>query len=247
MAGIAIERTRFGPNDPDQALARVERSVRAEIDAVASALNDIASSVARAAGAVRYRGRRSGGRAAASRSRRPGAAGTHCRRLRGHGVSPQRCVAARVERRAVGNRRRSDSGPGNIFRRARAARPPAHLHQASARSRHRSSRRRHRRRTPRLVVARHPHGDARGGYPVVADAGSRDRAPARSRDGRARLRRPVAARAAAAPRTRHAGGHSADPRAMARQHLSRRPRDSRTHAHRRHAPAAAVARVVPDS
>ena len=45
--GIAIERARFGPNDETEALARVERSVRAEIDAVASALNDIASSVAR--------------------------------------------------------------------------------------------------------------------------------------------------------------------------------------------------------
>ena len=42
-----LERARFGPNDETEALARVERSVRAEIDAVASALNDIASSVAR--------------------------------------------------------------------------------------------------------------------------------------------------------------------------------------------------------
>ena len=46
-AGIAFERTRFGPDDPDEARARVERSVRAEIDAVAVALNDIASFVAR--------------------------------------------------------------------------------------------------------------------------------------------------------------------------------------------------------
>jgi signal transduction histidine kinase len=45
--GIAVERARFGPNDETEALARVERSVRAEIDTLASALNDIASSVAR--------------------------------------------------------------------------------------------------------------------------------------------------------------------------------------------------------
>jgi hypothetical protein len=47
VAGIAIEHTRFGPDDHDEALARVERSVRTEIDDVAAALNDIASSVAR--------------------------------------------------------------------------------------------------------------------------------------------------------------------------------------------------------
>jgi len=47
IAGISIERARFGPNDQNEALARVERSVRAEIDAVAAALNDIATSVAR--------------------------------------------------------------------------------------------------------------------------------------------------------------------------------------------------------
>jgi signal transduction histidine kinase len=45
-AGITIERTRFGPDDPDEARARVERSVRAEIDSVAATLNDIASFVA---------------------------------------------------------------------------------------------------------------------------------------------------------------------------------------------------------
>ena len=44
--GIALERNRFGPNQ-NEALVRVERSVRAEIDTVASALNDIATSVAR--------------------------------------------------------------------------------------------------------------------------------------------------------------------------------------------------------
>ena len=47
IAGISIERARFGPNDQNEALARVERSVRAEIDAVAAALSDIATSVAR--------------------------------------------------------------------------------------------------------------------------------------------------------------------------------------------------------
>jgi signal transduction histidine kinase len=47
VAGIALERRRFGPNDQHEPLARAERSVRAEIDAVAAALNDIASSVAR--------------------------------------------------------------------------------------------------------------------------------------------------------------------------------------------------------
>ena len=46
-AGITLERRRFGPNDQIEALARVERSVRAEFDAVASALSDIAASVAR--------------------------------------------------------------------------------------------------------------------------------------------------------------------------------------------------------
>jgi signal transduction histidine kinase len=45
--GISLERARFGPNDDNQALARVERSVRGEIDAVTSALKDIAASVAR--------------------------------------------------------------------------------------------------------------------------------------------------------------------------------------------------------
>jgi signal transduction histidine kinase len=47
IAGISLERARFGPNDQNEARARVERSVRAEIDAVAAALDDIASSVAR--------------------------------------------------------------------------------------------------------------------------------------------------------------------------------------------------------
>jgi signal transduction histidine kinase len=47
IAGIAVERARFGPNNETEALARVERSVRVEIDSLASALNDIASSVAR--------------------------------------------------------------------------------------------------------------------------------------------------------------------------------------------------------
>jgi nitrogen fixation/metabolism regulation signal transduction histidine kinase len=46
LGGIAIERARFGPTDQD-AMTRVERSVRAEIDAVAGALNDIAASVGR--------------------------------------------------------------------------------------------------------------------------------------------------------------------------------------------------------
>ncbi len=46
LGGIAVERARFGPTDED-AMTRVERSVRAEIDAVASALNDIAASVGR--------------------------------------------------------------------------------------------------------------------------------------------------------------------------------------------------------
>jgi hypothetical protein len=45
--GISLERARFGPNDENQALARVERSVREEIGAVTSALNEIAASVAR--------------------------------------------------------------------------------------------------------------------------------------------------------------------------------------------------------
>jgi signal transduction histidine kinase len=47
VAGISIERARFGPNNQNEALARVERSVRAEIDTVASALGDIAATVAR--------------------------------------------------------------------------------------------------------------------------------------------------------------------------------------------------------
>ena len=46
-AGIAIERARLGPDDAAEAIARVERSARAEIDGVASALNDITASVAR--------------------------------------------------------------------------------------------------------------------------------------------------------------------------------------------------------
>ena len=46
LAGIAIERARFGPTEQD-AMTRVERSVRIEIDGVASALNDIAASVGR--------------------------------------------------------------------------------------------------------------------------------------------------------------------------------------------------------
>lgn len=46
-AGIAIERARLGPDHPADAIARVERSVREAIDDVASALSDIATSVAR--------------------------------------------------------------------------------------------------------------------------------------------------------------------------------------------------------
>ena len=45
--GIFVERARFGPNDPGAAMARVERSAREEIDIVASALTDIASSLSR--------------------------------------------------------------------------------------------------------------------------------------------------------------------------------------------------------
>jgi signal transduction histidine kinase len=48
VAGISIERARFGPNDANEALARVERSAATEINGVTAALNDIASSVARA-------------------------------------------------------------------------------------------------------------------------------------------------------------------------------------------------------
>ena len=47
IAGISIERARFGSDDPADARARVERSAAAEIQAVAAALNDIALSVAR--------------------------------------------------------------------------------------------------------------------------------------------------------------------------------------------------------
>ncbi|HUP41471.1 MAG TPA: hypothetical protein VM115_15205, partial [Vicinamibacterales bacterium] len=47
LTGILIERARFGPNDANEAMARVQRSAAAEISAVASALNDIAVSVAR--------------------------------------------------------------------------------------------------------------------------------------------------------------------------------------------------------
>ena len=46
VAGAAFERSRFGPSDAD-AVARVERSVRAEITNVTSALQDIASAMAR--------------------------------------------------------------------------------------------------------------------------------------------------------------------------------------------------------
>ena len=45
-SGIAIERARFGPN-AQEAVARVERSVRAEILSVSGALTDIAASVSR--------------------------------------------------------------------------------------------------------------------------------------------------------------------------------------------------------
>ena len=47
IVGISIERARFGPDDPNEARARVERSATAEINAVAAALSDIALSVAR--------------------------------------------------------------------------------------------------------------------------------------------------------------------------------------------------------
>ncbi|HKY19735.1 MAG TPA: HAMP domain-containing sensor histidine kinase [Vicinamibacterales bacterium] len=46
VAGIAIERTRFGPTDVE-AVARVERSVRTEIDGVTRALVEIAAAVGR--------------------------------------------------------------------------------------------------------------------------------------------------------------------------------------------------------
>ena len=44
--GLALERSRFGPS-PQEAMARVERSVRAEIHNVAEALEDIAATVSR--------------------------------------------------------------------------------------------------------------------------------------------------------------------------------------------------------
>ena len=47
LIGISIERARFGPNDSDEAMARIQRSTAAEISGVASALNDIALSVGR--------------------------------------------------------------------------------------------------------------------------------------------------------------------------------------------------------
>ena len=46
VGGIGIERARFGPTEQD-AMKRVEHSVRVEIDNVASALSDIAASVGR--------------------------------------------------------------------------------------------------------------------------------------------------------------------------------------------------------
>jgi signal transduction histidine kinase len=46
-AGIALERARFGPDHPAEAIARVERSVREAIEEVTSALSDIAATVAR--------------------------------------------------------------------------------------------------------------------------------------------------------------------------------------------------------
>jgi signal transduction histidine kinase len=46
LGGIAIERARFGPTE-QEAVARVEQSVRSEIDEVATALNDIALVVGR--------------------------------------------------------------------------------------------------------------------------------------------------------------------------------------------------------
>ena len=58
---------------------------------------------------------------------------------------------------------------------------------------------------------------------------------------------PVAARTAAARRARHTGRDSGDARAMARKHLRGRPRDTRAHADRRAAAAAAVARGVPEA
>jgi signal transduction histidine kinase len=47
LAGMFAERARFGPEKGGEAVARVERSVRDEIDAVAVALDDIAAAVAR--------------------------------------------------------------------------------------------------------------------------------------------------------------------------------------------------------
>ena len=47
VIGISLERARFGPSDENEALARVERSARGEIDAVTSALSEIAASLAR--------------------------------------------------------------------------------------------------------------------------------------------------------------------------------------------------------
>ena len=85
-------------------MTRVERSVRAEIDAVASALNDIAASVGRepalfdTAAADRRRGRTS-----ASRPCRSSAAGAHARCLRRDRLPAERRVAARVERCPLGN------------------------------------------------------------------------------------------------------------------------------------------------
>ena len=122
------------------------------------------------------------------------------------------------------------------------------LHQAGPRSCQRPSRRRHRRRAAHLVVTRHPHRHTGRRRAVAADAGSRDRAAARCRRERSRVRRPVAARTAAARRACDTRGDSAK-RARAGAATSRRScsGSSRFTLVVVDAAAAPVARIVPEA
>ena len=242
-AGIVVERARFGPNDQNEALARVERSVRGGDRRRRVGAQRHRLVCGARAGAVRHRRRRS--RPARGRcSIAPiGAAGAHGRRVRRHGLSAERRVAAGVERRAVGDRRRADSRARNVF--------SSHAGRSACGS---STSGRCSTRSAAIASASSPPSAL-----VSSSRGIRTAAP---EEGVLSLPTLVPVTVRPHDRTRRAApgfvvqsplgqpllvarvtprGDSGDARAMARKHLGGRPRDSRAHADRRTAAAAAVA------
>ena len=229
LGGIAFERARLGPEDAD-ALARAERSVRAEIAGVTQALQDIADVRRPRAGAVRYRRGRSCRFPAAPGSCGSGARRANRRRLCRHCLSAERRAAPGVERRAFRNSGRADRRARGVLRRAGPTRPSAHLHQAGPRSRTRTSRRGDCGRACRVIVGGNPHAFTRRGHALVADARSRDGSTLQPRESCERIRGRVALRTTSSGRPRQFAGYPADAGPVARQHLGSCALDPGTHA-----------------